>query len=118
LFLTLTGHSSESGASSFIAMIAIANAAALLLWLLIVPRKYRARKACSIIFLRGFRQEARADVPNRVLPCIGCYGRIMWLRNVDKAVDQDRIGPLSGETMTDTRQQPHLQGDWKSEVQG
>jgi hypothetical protein len=117
LFWTLAGVSRQGGAPSIVAGFGIANAAALLLWLLIVPRKYHARKACNIIFLRGFKQEARADVPNRVLPCIGCYGRIIWLRNVVKVVDQDQIGPLSGETITDTREQPRLQEEWKSELQ-
>jgi len=117
LLWALTDVSRQGGAPSIVATFGIANAAALLLWLLIVPRKYRARKACSIIFLRGFKQEARADVPNRVLPCIGCYGRIMWLRNVVKVVNQDRIGPLSGETITDTREQPDLREEWKSELQ-
>ncbi|MFZ1428531.1 MAG: hypothetical protein WAS21_17365 [Geminicoccaceae bacterium] len=87
-----------------------------ILWLLIIPRKWRAREECNIIFLRGFRQEARADVPNRVLPCVGCYGRVMWLRNTVKVVDQDRLGMFSVEAVTDTGGQPTLQGDWQPVV--
>src|SRR5262249_5274861 len=117
LFWTLKNVFGEGSAPSVFATFGITNAATLLLWLLIVPRRARARKACNIIFLRAFRQEARADVPNRVLPCIGCYGRLMWLPNVVKKVSQGWIGLLSSETMTDTSEQPKLQGEWKSELQ-
>jgi hypothetical protein len=117
LLLVLTGTHRQEGAPSLLAIFAIANGAAFLLWLVIAPRKHRARDACNIIFLRGFRQEARADVPNRVLPCIGCYGRLMWLRNTVKVVEQDKVGFLTGETITDAGAQPLSNDDWHAALQ-
>ncbi|MGY3446264.1 hypothetical protein ACVW17_006265 [Bradyrhizobium sp. USDA 4473] len=112
-FLWLAGASGPGGTPSFAAIVGSVGGASLLMWLLVMPRRRRARNECSIIFLRGFRQEARADVPNRVLPCIGCYGRIMRLRNVVKTGTQDQIAGLNGESMTDTREQPYVRDDWK-----
>jgi hypothetical protein len=117
LLLARTEKFRQGGAPSILAMFGIANGSALLLWLMLIPRKQRARSACSILFLRGFKQEVRSDVPNRVLPCIGCYGRLMWLPNTVKAVDQDSIGVLTGEDMTDSREQPFLRKEWMLELQ-
>ncbi|MBY5533681.1 hypothetical protein HFO58_10980 [Rhizobium leguminosarum] len=79
---------------------------------LLVPRKHNARTACNIVFLRGFKQEARADVPNRVLPCIGCYGRVMWLGNIVSHTKIDRIGQI----LTDARYQKIYGETWPIEV--
>ncbi|MHC2218864.1 hypothetical protein ACVIGV_004252 [Rhizobium leguminosarum] len=79
---------------------------------LLVPRKLKARTACNIVFLRGFKQEARADVQNRVLPCIGCYGRVMWLGNILSETRLNRIGQI----LTDARFQKLYGETWPIEV--
>jgi hypothetical protein len=96
--------------------IASANASALVVWLIVGARKNRARESCNILFLRAFRQEIRADVPNRVLACIGCYGRILRLRNVLKHDDPEQIGPIAVD-INDNDAQPPVQLDWKPELQ-
>ncbi|MCJ9674006.1 MULTISPECIES: hypothetical protein [unclassified Neorhizobium] len=90
----------------------VVNFAFLILWAILIPRKYRARSSCNIIFLRGFHEEARADVPNRVLPCIGCYGRIMWARNVIAEGAQDQLGKV----LTDSQYQKIYGETWQVEV--
>lgn len=102
-------------AHPFLAAFITFNAASLLLWVLLAPRKGRARESCNIIFLRGFQQAARADVANRVVPSIGCYGRVIWPVNIIKRETQD----YTGEMLSDARGQPKLSRSdaWKPEVE-
>lgn len=116
LLMSIVASTGSEDAHLWIKTLVAFNGAAAVFWLLMVPRKMRARQACNIIFLRGFRQEARADVPNRVLPCIGCYGRILWLPNAVRSADHDYIGFLSGKVMIDAGRQLGTQSDWRLDL--
>ncbi|MES2718546.1 MAG: hypothetical protein V4795_22445 [Pseudomonadota bacterium] len=86
--------------------------ATLVMWVAVLGRKRHARNRCNILFLRGFHQEARANVPNLFLPSIGCYGRVLRLLNVVKIVDAGAAGVL-----TDAADQPAPGDRWKVELQ-
>lgn len=116
LLLFLVIGRNESSSISIPTALALGAASSLALWLAIIPRKYKARKKCNIVFLRGFHQEARADVPNRVLPCIGCYGQLLHLKNVVMTVESDRIGMLSGQTLIDEPIRLEPNADWRAYV--
>jgi len=84
----------------------------LILWASLIPRKLRARRSCNIVFLRGFHEEVRADVPTRVLPCVGCYGRTMWARNVIAEATQNQLGRV----LTDAEYQKTCTEAWQVDV--
>jgi hypothetical protein len=89
------------------------NLMALLLWLVVGGRKARVREQCNILYLRGFRQELRANALDRTIPSIGGYGRVMSLANVlQKSKAQDSVGPLRGDDLTDASDGFAFSSDW------
>ncbi len=88
----------------------------MVLLFLVAGRKPRARAECSILFLRSFRQELSANVPDLVVSAVGCYGRISALRNTICSKPQDQIGALFGKFLTDVDEHVDPALTWQEEL--
>ncbi|WP_153041070.1 hypothetical protein [Paraburkholderia monticola] len=78
--------------------------------------KVRARKACRILLLRSFYQESHASLYKKIFPVIGCYGRLVALRNPTQKAAADILGAMHSRFLTDVEEHLVARGDWHTEV--
>jgi hypothetical protein len=88
----------------------------MILYTLVIWVRPRARRACSILVLRGFQQEQRLSLYKRVFPAVACYGKIVAIRNpTDRPLD-DEMGPLQTSIMTDAEEHFVASSDWQLKI--
>jgi hypothetical protein len=78
--------------------------------------KPAARGACNILVLRGFDQERRRNLYQRVLPILGCYGRLLALRDPKERPKDDVIGLLNSKFLSDLDEHEVVVAEWKDKV--
>ena len=89
----------------------------LLIYATLASRIPATRKACDILLLRGFGHERQAQLNERLFPVIGCYGRVIALRDPMHRDNEQWLGPVRASLLANIRS--HVVStdvEWRAEV--
>jgi hypothetical protein len=78
--------------------------------------KPAARRACKILLLRGFEQERRRSLYQKVFPIIGCYGRLIALRDPMERPRNEMVGAAQSAFLSDVDEHSVALGEWQDKV--